>query len=1346
MEKEYAPPLEKKKEKKEEKVSLKKKDPRSSSFQESGLPAGKSEREKLLQKALKNNPSFLKKNQREQPEKPIAPINPGPGNISGLKGSDTEEYPTETGDINPFGKNDEKAAGPEEAAALDTGITSIAPSVKKAPVEKEKKEKTGVKEKEGLPGTKEAKASKEPVEDTVSKPEKNEKTKAKAGGGAGGGARATDMAAPSLDGGGNRLKQENDSVQAEESRRMEQSSKKKAEKGKQGIGKLSKDQQKKDPAETKLQQSEKAVVEKKEEKESEAKAEKVDTVAETAAPEAKKEEAGEVFNKTLQSSLPKTIEDVDNFKKQGKASKVGDEVRKTIESKTGEISGTFGKLKDPGEAAPVKESVPFKEIEKADPTQDLNVGEKLVPAVSDEALNLDSYVTESDNLLKREGIKEEHLEMVDSGDLFEAKQIRDDVAKKVEENPAALKNEEEQLQGETDAHLSQKEKSVRGDMEKQRTGKLGGARADQEGTKTALEKKKEEVSNHINQIYENTNEKVQAKLDDLKNNSFAAFERAEAQASAAFEANVSRRMEKFKKERYEGATGAYNKVRDWFLGIDELPEVAQIFETEKSTYINSIDAAISTIITQSQLVIDECKGLIAAARKEIEKYVKSLPDDLKKIGQNAQKDIQKKLDELDEKVNKAAEDLKKELEKKRAEAIKKLDEKIANMREEMSGFLAQMGDLMLDAALKFFKWALEAAGYSIDQIMPIINKGKAAITAIVSDPVKFFQNLANAVGGGIKGFAANIQKYLGEGFMTWLTGQMSALPIQLPEKWDLKGIVSLVLQVLGLGWTQLRGKLSNKIGEDKVQIAEQSVEVVAEVKEKGPVAMYEMMEDKAADIQAQVMDGAKEWAIINLIKQGVIRLAAMLNPAGAVVQAILAIYNGITFFVDNWDRLVEFVNSIFDSISNIASGAVGAASKLVEKSMAMTIPLILDFLAKQLNLSGIADRIQKIIERVRKPIDQVIDRIIRFITEKVKKIAGKVLGKDKGKNKKESKEDTKKDFDKDKGEEKTTDVDRKEHEKYAEEIARRLSVSSKASKLEDSYNEKLALGKQLEKEYKTRVKGGLKVVITFESFDKVKDDSDISFEILITPNSTHRKGQINLKNNSKLKGPAYLHGGWEMVPVYEGMEIQTAGGRIIEPHGMTKHSKLAAESNLIRRIRNAKKAVEAEILKKIASYRTSIPLQEALVHKTNDPDKKAKHEETLNNMRNNEEFLLEQNFESLSWMEDAKRKLGLTKEMYTFNASAFTSDAFMRKIVEKAIKEHQNDIDRNFIEEDKNNYSFKYSIPPTSKLYAKGVTFDENMKEIIVESFQFISVVLNKIDPDEKKRCRFILHTVYPTN
>ncbi len=222
------------------------------------------------------------------------------------------------------------------------------------------------------------------------------------------------------------------------------------------------------------------------------------------------------------------------------------------------------------------------------------------------------------------------------------------------------------------------------------------------------------------------------------------------------------------------------------------------------------------------------------------------------------------------------------------------------------------------------------------------------------------------------------------------------------------------------------------------------------------------------------------------------------------------------FFVDNKDKIAEFVSSIISSIGSIASGAISAAAKFVEKSMALTIPLILDFLAKMLNLGGIAERITKIIQRIRKPIDQVIDRIINFFSNKIKKLFGK------GKNKKNkgkgdddddhenSKNKTKKDFDKDKGDDKTTDVDRKEHKKIVKEIVKRLKSKSKAEKLEEGYQEKSQLAKSLEQEYTRQLKNGLKVTIRFESYDQVKKDSKISVQVIIAPNNTEEDFELSL--------------------------------------------------------------------------------------------------------------------------------------------------------------------------------------------------------------------------------------------
>ncbi|MCI5141832.1 MAG: hypothetical protein D3909_08935, partial [Candidatus Electrothrix sp. ATG1] len=264
-------------------------------------------------------------------------------------------------------------------------------------------------------------------------------------------------------------------------------------------------------------------------------------------------------------------------------------------------------------------------------------------------------------------------------------------------------------------------------------------------------------------------------------------------------------------------------------------------------------------------------------------------------------------------------------------------------------------------------------------------------SAIVTDPIGFIGNIITAVKKGIGLFQKNINKHLVGGLISWLTGAMADVPIQLPAKFDLKGILSLVLQILGLTWERIRSKLVKRLGERVVKVTETSVDIIRRLITEGPMALWEMIKTKAGEIKNQIMEGIRNWVIFNVIKQGIIKLISFLNPAGAIVQAILAIYNTVMFFVENWQRIVDFVKSVFDSIGNIAMGKISAAATFIERAMAMTIPIIMNFLARLLGLSGIGKAVSKIIKKVRKPIDKIVDKVI----DKVVKMARKMLKKGK---------------------------------------------------------------------------------------------------------------------------------------------------------------------------------------------------------------------------------------------------------------------------------------------------------------------------------------------------------------
>jgi hypothetical protein len=87
--------------------------------------------------------------------------------------------------------------------------------------------------------------------------------------------------------------------------------------------------------------------------------------------------------------------------------------------------------------------------------------------------------------------------------------------------------------------------------------------------------------------------------------------------------------------------------------------------------------------------------------------------------------------------------------------------------------------------------------------------------AIIEDPAGIFANVGEALVGGIKKFTGNFVTHLKQAFISWLTGALSA--IEMPEKFDLMGVLSIARQVLGLTWDYLKEKAAELIGEENVE-------------------------------------------------------------------------------------------------------------------------------------------------------------------------------------------------------------------------------------------------------------------------------------------------------------------------------------------------------------------------------------------------------------------------------------------------------------------------------------------------------------------------------------------------
>ena len=264
-------------------------------------------------------------------------------------------------------------------------------------------------------------------------------------------------------------------------------------------------------------------------------------------------------------------------------------------------------------------------------------------------------------------------------------------------------------------------------------------------------------------------------------------------------------------------------------------------------------------------------------------------------------------------------------------------------------------------------------------VMPYIRRAAGAFRTIVANPVNFVRNLVRAAVQGFRQFASNILTHLRAALIGWLTGAMGGANIYIPQALTLQEIIKFVLSVLGLTWQNIRSKLVRAVGETVVNAMETGFDIVVTLVRDGPAAAWERIRESLSNLREMVMEQIMAFVRNNIVMAAVTRLVSMLNPAGAFIQAIIAIYNTVMFFVERLRQIAQVAAAFIDSIAAIAGGVIAAAANRVEQTMAGLLTLVISFLARLVGLGRVSDAVTNIINRIRAPIDRALDRVVAWI-------------------------------------------------------------------------------------------------------------------------------------------------------------------------------------------------------------------------------------------------------------------------------------------------------------------------------------------------------------------------------
>jgi hypothetical protein len=686
-----------------------------------------------------------------------------------------------------------------------------------------------------------------------------------------------------------------------------------------------------EPATAKANQAQEAAVGPEDEVEGQAQANQVATMEEAKPATFNKATFKASLMERIRSIAPKNLEETEDFKSSGKLdatkSALTSEVKEGKKESEADITEKTQAKPSTAGVKP-KPVVPLKP-EEVMPQPQIPGQEGAAPKKkTNQEISLEEESKSLDDKMAEAKITEEQLANSNEPEFQQALAAKKTAQTDAKTAPKKFRAQEKGMLSESTGLVKSniaKEIGVMHTGRTQATGKIAGKQVSAKGKDEAERVK---VTTKIKGFYTQTKIDVETILNELDTKVINAFDKGASKAQEKFENHVDRRMSAYKDDRYSGIIGGLKWIKDKLFGM---PDEVNAFYTEgRDLFIKEMDKVIDGVIEIIASELKRAKKAIGTGKKKIADYVQSLPQSLQKVGQQAAEEIQSEFDSLENQVAQKQDELVNTLAQKYVDSVKKVDARIEKMKEANRGLIAKAFDFIVGV----IKTIIEIG----KKLISLLKKIAEVVWDVLSDPIGFLGNLLQAIKLGFRNFVDNIGTHLKKGVIAWLTGSLGEANIEIPDKFDLPGIFKLVLSILGFTWNYVRGKAVKLFGEPVVKVMETAAEIFMVIKSEGMAGLWKYLKDQFNDLQETVLGAIKEMIIVEVIKAGVKWLLGLFNPVGAFIKAAMAIYEVVKFFIENAERIIDFINAIFDAIGAIAKGSIKSAAKLVENALAKSIP------------------------------------------------------------------------------------------------------------------------------------------------------------------------------------------------------------------------------------------------------------------------------------------------------------------------------------------------------------------------------------------------------------------------
>ena len=400
------------------------------------------------------------------------------------------------------------------------------------------------------------------------------------------------------------------------------------------------------------------------------------------------------------------------------------------------------------------------------------------------------------------------------------------------------------------------------------------------------------------------------------------------------------------------------------------------FETAKQGFIHLVTYDVrEQIATRVVKSLNAAKNHIEDGNRRVEEAYGRLTPDEKLEADGVLKGVQAQFQALQESVDERHHELVADMARTYNKSVGKLKATFDEIKKDVL-------TSWLEKAWNKIKAVVNAIIEFATRIAELLGRVLYLLGDILSSPRAFFSNLITGIGEGFSTFAERIDEFLATAFFDWIRGT-SGVQVQLPKEWNPAGIFSLFTQLLNLStetiWQRMEVVYDKSVANAFRQgefVLEKGLEIFDIVKREGLGGLWDHIVESLGTLLSDTLDMIKETVLYAAIKKVMIEIGKMLIPGGGFIAIAEKIIRLLVFIVEARNKILDLIEAFVTSMENAVKGDIAGIVKLVTTALTRFITLALDFLVSFFGLSSLKEKVERFIERMRNPVIRGIDFVL----------------------------------------------------------------------------------------------------------------------------------------------------------------------------------------------------------------------------------------------------------------------------------------------------------------------------------------------------------------------------------